>query len=399
VIVSELISKIKPSSTLAVAAKAAKMVSEGKDVISLSAGEPDFDTPSNIKNAAIKAIERGQTKYTAVDGTKELKEAVKNKFKQENQLEYNLDQITIGSGAKQVIFNALIAILNPGDEVILPAPYWVSYPEMVTFCRGAPVIVDCDKNNGFKLKPEQLERSITRKTKLLILNSPSNPTGAVYSKEELIKIGDILIRNPGIFVICDDIYEHMTFADFGFNTLAQVYPDLYNRVLTVNGVSKSYSMTGWRIGYGGGSKEWIKAIATVQSQSTSNPCSISQAAAVEALTGPQNFITESYRIFKKRSELIYNSLLKIDNVTCNKPEGAFYVFPDFSAFFGKKTPNGKIINSSIDIADYLLEDALVAVVPGSPFGSKDYIRLSYATSEEKIESALSRIKIACKNLS
>ena len=395
---SESIKKMKSSSTLVVAEKAIKMKAQGIDVISLSTGEPDFDTPHNIKQAAVKAIEAGMTKYTTVDGVLALKQAIQNKFKIENNLEYEINQITVGSGAKQVIFNALLASINQGEEVIVPAPYWVSYPEMVTFAGGYPVIVNCPASHEFKLSPEQLEKAITKKTKWLILNSPSNPTGAVYSMQELKDIAVILLKYPHVYILCDDIYEHILFTQEKFKTLAEVEPKLYHRVLTVNGFSKSYAMTGWRLGYAGGPKELIQAIATVQSQSTSNPCSISQAAGIEALNGSQDFLKKNAKIFQKRCDLVLNLITNIQSLSCYKPGGAFYLFPDCTKLFGKKTSANKILASSIDLVEYFLEEALVALVPGSAFGMEGFFRISYATSEDNLRSAMIRIHDACNKL-
>ncbi|MDJ1257117.1 MAG: pyridoxal phosphate-dependent aminotransferase [Candidatus Midichloria sp.] len=397
-IISSLVNQIKPSPTLAITEKAMAMKAAGINVISLSTGEPDFDTPDNIKLAAIKAIQNGNTKYTPVDGIRALKQAIQDKFVRENNLKFDLDQITVGSGAKQVIFNALLASINPGDEVIIPAPYWVSYPEMVIFAGGTSVIVECLMSNGFKLKPEDLEKSITSRTKWLILNSPSNPTGAVYSPQELQEIAKALLKYPQVYILCDDIYEHITFDQFQFNSLATIEPKLSNRILTVNGLSKGYSMTGWRLGYAGGPKELIAAISTVQSQSTSNPCSISQAAGVEALVGPQEFVREKANIFQKRRDLVLDRIDDITGLSCSKPGGAFYLFPNCSALLGTKSPKGALIDSSVDIAAYLLEEALVAVVPGSAFGMEGFFRISYATSESNLDTALKRIKEACEKL-
>lgn len=395
---SESIKKMKPSPTLAVAEKAMKMKAQGIDIISLSTGEPDFSTPDNIKQAGIKAIETGMTKYTAVDGLPTLKKAIQNKFKVENNLDYDLNQITVGNGAKQIIFNALLASINQGEEVIIPAPYWVSYPEIVIFAGGNPVVTNCPMANSFKLFPEQLEKAITKKTKWLILNSPNNPTGAVYSEQELKDIADVLLKHPQVYVLCDDIYEHIIFNQQKFKTLAEVEPKLYHRVLTVNGFSKSYAMTGWRLGYAGGPKELIKAISTVQSQSTSNPCSISQAAGIEALNGPQDFLKKNAEIFKIRCDLILNLIANIQLLSCYKPGGAFYLFPNCSKLFGKKTSANKTLNSSIDVVEYFLEEASVALVPGSVFGMEGFFRISYATSENNIKSAMTRIHNACNKL-
>ena len=389
---------VKPSPTLAVTAKAAELKAAGKDVIGLGAGEPDFDTPAHIKEAAIEAINKGETKYTAVAGTPALKKAIIDKFKRENGLEYAANQIVAGVGAKQVIFNALLATLNAGDEVIIPAPYWVSYPDMVLFAEGLPVIVPSNEADGFKLTPVALEKAITPKTKWIILNSPSNPTGSAYSKAELQALCDVLLKHHHVWILADDIYEHLLYDGHIFYTPAQVEPRLYERTLTVNGVSKAYAMTGWRIGYAGGPKSIISAIADIQSHSTSNACSISQAASVAALNGDQTFLQDWKKSFKARRDLVVKSLNEINGLTCRTPEGAFYVFPNMKALIGKKTPQGKTIGSSADLCDYLLEEALVAAVAGSAFGMEGYFRISYATSEANLQKAMTRIKAAVEAL-
>jgi len=393
-IVSNSLKRIKPSPTIAVTQKARELKAAGKDVIGLGAGEPDFDTPDNIKKAAIEAIHKGETKYTAVDGTPDLKKAIVNKFKRENNLEYSADEITVGTGGKQVIYNALMATLNKGDEVIIPAPYWVSYPDMVLLAGGNPKIVKCNENDGFKLTPKNLKKAITKKTKWLILNSPSNPTGASYTKEEIEALSEVLIKNKNVHILSDDIYEHITYDNFNFFTIAQV-SKLKNRTLTMNGVSKSYAMTGWRIGYAAGPKEIIKAISKIQSQSTSNPSSISQAAAVEALNGTQDFIKERANAFKERRDFVVNSLNNIKGISCLKPSGAFYVFPSCKKLLGKKTK----LKTDKDFVEKLLEEALVAVVQGSAFGLDGYFRISYATSMDNLKKALERIKSFCESLS
>lgn len=392
------LSLVKPSPTLAVTAKATELKAAGKDVIGLGAGEPDFDTPEHVKYAAIEAINKGETKYTPVSGTAALKKAITEKFKRENNLEYQANQIVAGVGAKQIIFNAMIATLNAEDEVIIPAPYWVSYPDMVLFAEGKPVIVNCEEKDGFKLKPENLEKAITAKTKWLILNSPSNPTGAAYSKEELKALAEVLIKHPHVHILADDIYEHLIYDGFTFYTIAQIEPKLFERTLTVNGVSKAYAMTGWRIGYAGGSKEIIKAISDIQSHSTSNACSISQAASVAALSGNQNFLQDWKKSFAARRNLVVDALNKIEGITCLKPEGAFYVFPNITELFGKKTPAGKIITNGEQFCDYLLEEELVAAVAGSAFGMEGYFRISYATGETALTKAMERINKACMKL-
>jgi aspartate aminotransferase len=395
---ADRLDNIKPSPTIAVTTKALELKAAGRDVIGLGAGEPDFDTPRNIKDAAIKAINAGQTKYTAVDGTPALKQAIAAKFKRENGLDYKPNQITVGTGGKQVLYNALVATLNKGDEVIIPAPYWVSYPDMVALAEGTPVAVSCGENNGFKLTPEALEAAIAPKTKWLILNSPSNPTGAAYTKAELKALTEVLLRHEHVWIMTDDMYEHLVYDDFAFSTVAQVEPRLYGRTLTVNGVSKAYCMTGWRIGYAGGPVELIKAMATIQSQSTSNPSSISQAAAVEALNGPQDFIARNNESFKQRRDLVVEMLNQAPGIRCPKPEGAFYVFPSCAGAIGKKTPAGKLIQNDEDFVTYLLESEGVAVVQGSAFGLAPYFRVSYATSTEALRDACTRIQRACKAL-
>ena len=393
-IVSNSLKRIKPSPTIAVTQKARELKAAGKDVIGLGAGEPDFDTPENIKQAAVNAINRGDTKYTAVDGTPDLKKAIANKFKRENNLEYTANEITVGTGGKQVIYNTFMATLNKGDEVIIPAPYWVSYPDMVLLAGGNPKIVKCNENDGFKLTPKNLKKAITKKTKWLILNSPSNPTGASYTKEEIEALSEVLIKNKNIHILSDDIYEHITYDNFNFFTIAQV-SKLKNRTLTMNGVSKSYAMTGWRIGYAAGPKEIIKAISKIQSQSTSNPSSISQAAAVEALNGTQDFIQERSNAFKERRDFVVNSLNNIKGISCLKPSGAFYVFPSCKKLLGKKTK----LKTDTDFVEKLLEKANVAVVQGSAFGLDGYFRISYATSMQKLKIAIERIKFFCESLS
>lgn len=397
-ILAQRLAAIKPSATIAVTTKARELRAQGKDVIGLGAGEPDFDTPDNIKEAAIQAIKDGFTKYTAVDGTPELKAAVCEKFKRENNLNYDTSQITVGCGAKQIIFNAMVATLNPGDEVIIPAPYWVSYPDIVTLAGGTPVIVPCNAENQFKLQAEDLSAAITNKTKWIFLNSPSNPTGAAYTETEMRTLTDVLVANKQVHILADDIYEHIIYDGFEFVTPVQVEPKLQDRTLTLNGVSKAYAMTGWRIGYAAGSTELIKAIAKIQSQSTSNPCSISQAASVEALNGSQGFLAERALVFQKRRDRVLELLNAIDGITCNTPEGAFYVFPSCEALIGKKTPEGATIEDSTGFATYLLENSLVAVVPGVAFGAEGFFRISYATSDEALETACSRIAEACAKL-
>jgi aspartate aminotransferase len=393
------LSRIKPSATMAVADKARVLKAAGRDVIGLGAGEPDFDTPDNIKQAAIKAIERGETKYTAVDGIPELKAAVARKFKRENDLAYKPSQISVGAGSKHVLYNALMATLNPGDEAIIPAPSWVSYPEMVLLAGGTPVEVKTAAESGYKLTAEALARAITSKTKWLILNSPSNPTGAAYTRDELKALTDVLVKHEQVYVLTDDIYEHLVYDDFQFSTVAQVEPNLYDRTLTVNGVSKAYCMTGWRIGFAGGPEQLIKAIATVQSQSTSNPCSISQWASIEALDGPKDFIPKNNRAFKERRDLVVSMLNQAKGLHCPTPVGAFYVFPSCAGTMGKTAPSGKTIANDDDFVIELLDAEGVAVVQGSAFGFGPNFRISYATATPVLQEACERIQRFCGNLS
>ncbi len=392
-IVSNSLKRIKPSPTMAVTSKAREMRAAGQDVIGLGAGEPDFDTPDNIKEAAIEAIKKGDTKYTAVDGTPALKEAIQKKFLRENGLSYNLDQITVGTGGKQVLYNTFMATVNKGDEVIIPAPYWVSYPDIILLAGGKPKIIKCDEKDQFKLTAQKLSKAISKKTKWVIINSPSNPTGTAYTKKEIEDLSKVLLKYKKIYILSDDIYEHITYDNFKFFTIAQI-KSLKDRTLTMNGVSKSYSMTGWRIGYAGGPKEIIKAIAKIQSQSTSNPTSISQAAAVEALNGTQDFIKKRADSFKERRDYVVNSLNKIDGISCLKPHGAFYVFPNCKKLLGKKNK----LKKDKDFVEKLLEKSQVAVVQGSAFGLDGYFRISYATSMENLQKAMKRIKIFCESL-
>ena len=396
-IISDSLKRIKPSPTIAVTQKARELKAAGKDIIALGAGEPDFDTPINIKNAAIRAIKKGDTKYTAVDGTPALKKAIVNKFKRENKLIYTIDQITVGSGGKQVIYNAFMATLNKGDEVIIPAPFWVSYPDMVLLAGGKPKIIKCTEQENFKLTPKKLRKAITKKTKWLILNSPSNPTGAGYTKKEIKDLAKVLIRNKKIYILSDDIYEHVKYDNFNFFTIAQI-SQLKDRTLTMNGVSKSYAMTGWRIGYAAGPKDIIKGIGKIQSQSTSNPSSISQAAAVEALNGPQGFIKMRSKAFKERRDFVVKSLNAIDGIKCLNPDGAFYVFPSCKGLMGKKDSNGKELKTDTDFVKSLLETSGIAVVQGSAFGLEGFFRISYATSMNNLKKALDKISTFCKGL-
>jgi len=397
-IVSNSLKKIKPSPTLAVTQKAKELKAAGKDVIGLGAGEPDFDTPENIKQAAIDAINRGETKYTAVDGTPKLKKAIVEKFRRENELNYDLNQISVGTGGKQIIYNAMVATVNQGDEVIIPAPYWVSYPDIVLLAGGNPIIIECPENENFKITPEKLKNSITAKTKWLILNSPSNPTGSCYSEKEIKSLAKVLIENKQVHILSDDIYEHIIYDNFNFFTMAQI-KELKDRTLTMNGVSKSYAMTGWRIGYGAGPKEIIKAMAKIQSQSTTNPSSISQAAAVEALNGTQNFIIERSKAFQERRDFVVKSLNEIKDLSCINPDGAFYVFPNCSKCLNKKDKKGKLLKTDSDFVESLLENNGVAVVQGSAFGLEGYFRISYATSTQNLKNALKRISEFCNSLS
>jgi aspartate aminotransferase len=391
--------RIKPSPTIAVTDKARALKAAGRNIIGLGAGEPDFDTPDNIKEAAIKAIREGRaSKYTNVDGLIELKEAVCAKFKRDNGLDYKPAQITVGAGGKQVLYNAFMATLNPGDEVIIPAPFWVSYPDMVLLAGGTPVQVVCDMASGFKLKPEQLEKAITPKTKWFLLNSPSNPTGAAYSRAELKALTDVLVKHPHVHVMTDDMYEHLTYDDFVFTTPAQVEPSLYERTLTINGTSKAYCMTGWRIGFAGGPTPLIKAMAMIQSQSTTNPAAASQWAAVEALNGPQDFIAKHNKIFKERRDLVVSMLNQANGLKCPTPEGAFYVYPSCEGTMGKTTPSGKKLEGDEDFVTELLEAEGVAVVHGSAFGLGPAFRISYATKTEDLEEACTRIQRFCGSL-
>ena len=392
-IISNNLKRIKPSPTIAVTQKARELRAAGKDVVGLGAGEPDFDTPINVKNAAIKAIRDGDTKYTAVDGTPALKKAILKKFKRENKLNYKLDEITVGTGGKQVLYNTFMATLNKGDEVIIPAPFWVSYPDMVLLAGGKPKIVKCDEKDGFKITPAKLKAAITKRTKWIILNSPSNPTGSGYSKSEIQKLAKVLIKNKKVHILSDDIYEHVKYDNFKFFTIAQI-SKLKSRTLTMNGVSKSYAMTGWRICYAAGPKEIISAIRKIQSQSTSNPSSISQAAAVEALNGKQDFIKKRAKSFKERRDFVVKSLNNIDGISCLKPNGAFYVFPNCKKLLNKRTK----LKKDTDFVQRLLEKQNVAAVQGSAFGLDGYFRISYATSMAKLKIAMARIKKFCEDL-
>jgi aspartate aminotransferase len=396
--ISDALNRIQPSATIAISNKAMQLKAEGRDIIGLSQGEPDFDTPDNIKEAAIAAIRRGETKYTLVDGIPELKKAIAAKFKRENGLDYKTSQVTVGTGGKQVLFNALLATVNPGDEVVVPAPYWVSYPDIVMLAGGKPVFVDGRIEDGFKLRPAALEKAITPKTKWLILNSPSNPSGAAYTRDELKALTDVLIKHPHVWLLTDDMYEHLVYDDFRFFTPAQVEPKLYERTLTMNGVSKAYCMTGWRIGYGAGPEPLIKAMGKLQSQSTSNPSSIAQWAAVEALNGPQDFIAAHNAVFKDRRDLVVAMLNQARGLSCPKPEGAFYVYPSCAGAIGKQAPSGNPIKSDEDFVTEILAAEGVAAVHGAAFGMSPFFRISYATGTDVLEEACRRIQRFCGNL-
>lgn len=395
---SQTLSRVKPSPTIAMTNLARELAAEGRDIISLSAGEPDFDTPVHIREAGKAAIDAGHTRYTAVDGIPELKRAVADKFRRENGLDYAPGQITVGTGGKQILYNALMATLNPGDEVIIPAPYWVSYPDMVALGGGTPVIVTGSLENGYRITPEQLDAAITPKTKWVILNSPSNPTGAGYGESHMRALTDVLLRHPHVWVLADDIYEHLVYDSFRFVTPAQVEPRLIDRTLTMNGVSKAYAMTGWRIGYGAGPVELIKAMANVQGQSTSNPCSISQYAALAALTGPQDYIAESRAAFQRRRDLVVSGLNQCEGIDCPTPEGAFYVYPSIAWLIGRRTPQGTVIADDRTFAMELLNATGVAVVFGEAFGLSPHFRISYAASDAQLADAIARIRGFCGNL-
>jgi len=397
-ILASRLNRIQPSPTIAMSIKARELKAEGKDIIELAAGEPDFPTPPHIIEAAEDAMSRGETKYTDPDGTPALKQAVCDKFMRDNNLEYVTRQVTIGTGGKQVLYNALMATLNEGDEVIIPAPYWVSYPDMVLLAEGTPKIVECPLDKNFILQPEDLERAITPKTKWIILNSPSNPTGSGYTWDDMSKITDVLVRHPNIWIMTDDMYEHLVYDDFKFCTPAEVEPELYSRTLTVNGMSKAFCMTGWRIGYAAGPENLITAIRKIQSQSTSNPSSISQAASVAALNGPMDFLAKNNQVFKQRRDLVCSMLNQASGITCPTPDGAFYVYPSCAGLIGKKTPDGKVLQSDEDVVTYFLETEGIAAVHGAAFGLSPHFRISYATSTEALEDACQRIQRACTAL-
>ena len=395
---SAALGRISPSPTLAITSRVMELKRAGVDVIGLGAGEPDFDTPDFVKEAAIQAIRDGKTKYTNVDGTPELKAAITAKFARDNGLTYKADQISVNVGGKHTLFNAMVATIDAGDEVVIPAPYWVSYPDVVQFAGGVPVIVKAGPEQGYKLTPEALDAAITPKTKWVILNSPSNPTGAGYTADELKALGEVILRHPHVWVFADDMYEHIVYDGFRFATIAQACPELYERTLTVNGCSKAYAMTGWRIGYAGGAPWLIKAIAKLQSQSTSNPCSVAQAAATAALTGDQSFLAERNQAFQARRDMVVAMLNAIDGMTCPTPEGAFYVYPSFAPLIGKTTPSGRLIDSDEAFVGYLLDDAKVAAVQGAAFGLSPAMRISYATSDALLREACTRIQTACAAL-
>ena len=396
--IADRLKRIKPSMTVGINVKANALRAEGKDVLVLAAGEPDFDTPLNIRKAAVTAMEEGQTRYVPGKGTPALQKAIQSKFLKDNNLNYNLDEIIVGVGGKHIIYNAMMATINPEDEVIIPAPFWVSYPDIVLLAEGKPVIVPCPEDQNFKLTADQLEKSITDKTKWLMLNSPSNPTGSLYSKQELQKLADVLLRYPQVLIISDDIYEKVIYDDLEFSTIASVEPKLKDRCLTLNGVSKSYCMTGWRLGYCGAPKEIIAAMNKIQSQSTTSTSSISMAASVEALNGSQDFIDEHNQAFVRRRDLVVNLLNQIDGLSCLTPQGAFYVYPSCAGVLGKETPEGKKISNDEDFMSYLLESEGIAGVHGAAFGLSPYFRLSYATSDETLKDACTRIKRACEKL-
>ena len=395
---ADALSRVKPSATIAATQKARDLKAQGRDIISLSVGEPDFDTPDNIKRAAIAAIEKGETKYPPVAGIVPLREAICGKFKRENHLDYKPSQVIVGTGGKQILFNAFMATMNPGDEVIITAPYWVSYPEMVLLCGGTPVVVDTKMEQGFKLQPDALERAITPKTKWVVLNSPSNPSGAAYTHAEMKAVTDVLLRHPHVWLLPDDMYEHLTYGDFMFVTPAEVEPKLYERTLTMNGVSKAYAMTGWRIGYAAGPEPLIKAMDMIQGQQTSGACTIAQWAAVEALNGPQDFVQRSKKVFEERRDLVVSMLNQAKGLSCPSPEGAFYVFPSCAKAIGRKTPEGRVIETDTDFVSALLETEGVAVVQGSAFGTGPNFRVSYATSNDVLERACVKIQRFCASL-
>jgi len=396
--ISHSLKKIKPSPTMVITAKARELRTAGEKIISLSAGEPDFDTPEHVKDAAIKAINMGYTKYTNVEGIPELKQAIVNKFKNDNEIDYNVDQVIVGVGGKQILFNALFASLNSGDEVIIPTPYWVSYPDMTILAGGTPKFLNCNEENDFKINPLELDNIISEKTKWIILNSPSNPSGSCYTKQELINIADVLRQHKDVNVITDDIYEYIVYDDFKFYTLAQIAPDLKNRILTVNGVSKSYCMTGWRIGYAAGRKDLIIAMMKIQGQSTSNPTSISQYAALAGLNGDRKFLEPCLKAFNERKNLVVEGLNSIDGISCLMPKGAFYAYPNVSGLIGKKTKNGKFLSNDTEVVEWILDEAKVAAVPGSAFGLEPYFRVSYATSTEDLKIAIQNIKKSVSEL-
>ncbi len=395
---SEKLKLIKPSPGLELMRRVIEMKRAGKDVIGLGVGEPDFDTPDNVKEAGIRAIRDGKTKYTTVDGTIELKEAIAEKFRRDNDLEFKISEITVNSGTKHTIYNCLVATLNPGDEVVIPAPYWMSYPDMVLLTGGVPKFAETRMDNGFRLQPEDLERAITSKTKWLILNSPNNPTGGAYRLQDYEKLAEVLRRHPQVLVMCDDIYEHLVYDDFKFSTLLNAAPDLRDRVMTMNGVAKAYAMTGWRIGFAGGPEPLIKAISKVQSQMTSNPSSIGQEASIEALTGPQDFLEDRRKVFQDRRDKVLSMLNQAKGVKCIRPEGAFYIYANVEKLLGKTTPKGTKLKDDTDVVGYFLDAKGVAVIPGAVFGGSPFFRLSYAASMAELEDACARIQAACADL-
>jgi aspartate aminotransferase len=397
-LIASRLNRIKPSPSSMAGLRARELRRAGRDIVGLTTGEPDFDTPANVCEAVVRAMAASQTKYTDVGGTPELKAAIIEKFRRENGLVYAPGEIIVGTGGKQVIFNALMCTLEPGDEVIVPAPYWVSYPDITLLAEGQPVVITCGPEDGFKLRPEHLERAITPRTRWLVLNAPNNPSGATYTREELRALADVLLRHPHVWVMTDDIYEHVLYDDRRFFTIAQVEPALKERTLTINGVSKAYAMTGWRIGYGGAPAELIKAMVKLQSQSTSNPSSIGQAAALEALTGPQDFIVERQRIFQERRDAVVAELNRIPGISCHLPEGAFYVYPSCAGVIGKKTPEGQVISSDSDFVLHLLESQNLAVLQGEAYGLSPFFRISFATSMQTLQEGCRRLRLACEAL-
>jgi len=396
--IAERIGRFEPTASSVATQKARELADQGRDIIALSQGQPDFPTPDNVKQAVIRAMERNETGYTPTGGTGEMKEAIRLKFKRDNHLDYAADQVMAGNGGKQIIFSAMVSTIEAGDEAIITAPYWVAYPDLVRFVRGVPVFVECSEHHNFKIQPDQLEAAITPRTKWLFLNSPNNPCGGVYSADELAALGDVLLRHPQVYILTDDIYEHILFDGIRFATMAQVVPDLYDRTLTVNGVSKAYSMTGWRLGFAGGPRDLIAAMTKLQNQNTGNPCSISQAAGVEALTGTQHFVPERAAEFQARRDVVVDLLNDAAGLTCSKPEGAFYVFPNCSGLLGRRTPDGSVIETDRDVVMYFLNIAGVAGVHGAAYGLSPYVRLSTAARMDELVEACRRIQAACQSL-